>query len=78
LRELLAMGEARGRAEWSQTSALMALTANCHRDPKRSTEFSPRDFDPYEKPSEPLEADFSVLKEVFVDGVVPSFMEEKT
>ena len=41
------MAEARSRDRWSRTSALMALIANCHRDPKKSRAFKPSDFDPY-------------------------------
>lgn len=41
------MGEAHGRAAWARTSSLMALIANCHRDPKKGRAFKPSDFDPY-------------------------------
>ena len=46
LRELLWMAEGRSGAEWARFSALMALTANIHRDPKHSTAFAPGDFNP--------------------------------
>ena len=41
------MSDARTRAAWSHTSALMALIANCNRDPKKSRAFKPSDFDPF-------------------------------
>ena len=30
--------------DWSQTAALMALIANCHRDPKKAGSYRPEDF----------------------------------
>ena len=48
LRQLLAMAEGKARSEWSHTSAILALLANCHRDPKKhSRPFRPEDFDPH-------------------------------
>jgi hypothetical protein len=41
------MAEGRQRANWAQTASVMALLANCHRDPKRSRAFRPSDFDPF-------------------------------
>jgi len=41
------MAEARERSEWARMSALLALTANAHRDPKKSRPFKPGDFDPF-------------------------------
>lgn len=35
LRQLVWMYQARRRDQWSHTANLMALIANCHRDPKR-------------------------------------------
>ena len=49
------MAEGRDRARWRHTSALMALTANVNRDPKKGRPFEPADFDPHsndEKASE--------------------------
>lgn len=71
LRELLWMAEGRGREHWAHTSALLALLANVHRDPKKHRAFSPADFNPYEalerrKPTAKAK-DLSILKEVFVD-----------
>ena len=40
------MAEARTRHDWSQTSSLLALIANAHRDPKKAKPFKPSDFDP--------------------------------
>lgn len=37
-------------AQWAQTSSLLALIANCHRDRKaRSTPFEPHEFNPLAK-----------------------------
>lgn len=35
------------KASWQQTASLMALTANCHRDPKKSKAYKPDDFNPF-------------------------------
>ena len=69
LRELLWMAEARGRADWGRTSAMLALLANAHRDPKRSRAFKPTDFNPYEVERRVVgkTRDLSILKTVFVD-----------
>lgn len=41
------MAEGRSRAEWGRTSSLLALIANCHRDPKKTRAYRPADFDPH-------------------------------
>ena len=41
------MAEGRERARWRHTSAMMALTANVNRDPKKGRAFEPADFDPH-------------------------------
>lgn len=71
LRELLWMAEGRGREHWAHTSALLALLANVHRDPKKHRAFSPADFNPYEalerrKPTAKTR-DLTILREVFVE-----------
>ena len=33
---------------WRHTSAVMALTANVNRDPKKGRLFAPSDFDPHD------------------------------
>jgi hypothetical protein len=47
LKELLWMSEGRGKDVWARASNLMALIANCNRDPKKSKVFKPSDFNPY-------------------------------
>ena len=42
------MAESRERAEWGRFAALMALVANAHRDPRRSSPVRPERFNPYE------------------------------
>ncbi len=64
------MAEARSRERWSHTSAVLALLANCHRDPrKKPTPYQPADFNPYQRRRErPVrKASIQVLKQVFVD-----------
>ena len=41
------MAEARDRQAWARLSVLLALTANCHRDPKKQRALRPEDFNPY-------------------------------
>lgn len=40
------LGEAHSREAWNHTAALMALIANCHRDPKKGRAFRATDFHP--------------------------------
>jgi hypothetical protein len=63
------MAEARSHAQWNHTAALLALIANCHRDPHRRKAYEPADFLPGRAgQGEALPAaDVSVLKSVFVD-----------
>ena len=65
------MAEGRRKDAWSHTSALLALIANAHRDPKKSKPFEPDDFSPFasRKRCEPklVTKDLTVLKAVFVD-----------
>jgi hypothetical protein len=66
------MAEGRGREHWAHTSALLALLANVHRDPKKHRAFSPADFNPYEalerRNTKAKTKDLSILKTVFVDS----------
>ena len=41
------MVEGRGKFEWSQTAALMALAGNLMRDPRKGKAVSPSDFNPF-------------------------------
>lgn len=79
LRELVWMADATARQRWSHTSAVMALLANVHRDPKKKpSPYKPDDFHPLprkaprSRKSERVEVDkqegFRVLKQVFVTG----------
>jgi hypothetical protein len=66
------MAEGRGRAAWAHTSAILALTANTHCDPRKHRAFAPGDFNPYGKQnSKPAHKtrDLSPLKAVFVDPI---------
>lgn len=60
------MADARSRDEWSRTSSLMALLANCHRDPRKSRALTPRDFDPFAASETKVTVGIGVLKDVFV------------
>lgn len=61
------MAEGRQTEQWNHTSAVLAMMANVHRDPKRRP-YQPRDFHPLAKrpKAEIVKADISVLKDVFV------------
>jgi hypothetical protein len=71
LRELLLMAEGRQQERWQHTASLLALIANCHRDPKRRRPYTPEDFLPKTRErTQPL-PDLSLLKAVFVDRTTP-------
>jgi len=63
------MADARGRADWGRTAAVLAMLANAHRDPKRTRSFKPADFNPYETEKRTVgkTKDLGILKKVFVD-----------
>jgi len=65
------MVEGKQTEEWNHTSAVLAMLANAHRDPKKTRPFKPGDFHPGVKraaPEAPLpKVDISILKTVFVD-----------
>lgn len=64
------MAQAAGRDRWNHTSALLALTANCHRDPKKGRAFKAADFHPHlarPRKRRLAKADITLLKTVFVD-----------
>ena len=66
------MAEARQREAWNHTAALLALLANCHRDPRRSSAFTVTDFHPLAEPAEPPpRADITVLRDVFIHHRIP-------
>jgi len=65
------MAEARLQDNWSRTSSLMALLANCHRDPKKTQAYRPRDFNPFTKMTPAVQVGVEVLKDVFINGRVP-------
>ena len=65
------MAEGRQRSDWARTSALLALLANAHRDPRKTRAFKPSDFDPFARRHEHAKADISALKAVFIDGKTP-------
>jgi len=65
------MAEGRQRADWSRTSALMALIANTQRDPKKTRAFRPSDFDPFARTNPVPKAGIGVLKTVFIDKTMP-------
>ncbi|MBW7905353.1 MAG: hypothetical protein LC135_05055 [Phycisphaerae bacterium] len=54
-------------------SALMALTANCHRDPKRSRALKPKDFDPFARAAPPLRVGVDIPKDVFIGQKTPGY-----
>jgi hypothetical protein len=66
------MAESKAEHLWDQTSAQMALLANCHRDPSKHGPYKPADFNPYRLKPETKGASITVLKDVFVDRHVGS------
>ena len=65
------MAEARSKDEWSRMSALLALLANCHRDPKKTRAFKPVDFDPFARRAAPVEVGMEAVREFFTTGRLP-------
>ena len=66
------MAEAKQRSDWLRTSALMALIANAHRDPKKSRAFKPADFDPFAgQTDEKVKVGIEALRTVFIEGRNP-------
>jgi hypothetical protein len=47
LRQLVWMAEGGDRAAWARLAVLLALLANCHRDPKKGRAVTADDMDPY-------------------------------
>ena len=65
------MAEARCRADWARTSALMALAVNLVRDPRRTPAAKPNDSNPYApRPKKPIlrGKQLEILRDVFVKG----------
>ena len=62
------MAEGRTEHDWAQTSAVLALIANVHRDPRKTRVFKPADFNPTAKPEHEYrgKADIQMLKHIFV------------
>ena len=71
MRQLLWMAEGHARDEWNRLSTLLALTANCHRDPKKGRALRPDDFDPFGgEPTEVVHVDKSsigLMKQAFMN-----------
>lgn len=79
LRELVAMAEARERSEWSRMSQLLALTANVHRDPKRTAPVRACDMNPFDRRDRDIvieRAPISVLRDVFIKKQMPRSVQE--
>jgi hypothetical protein len=64
------MAEARSQQAWSHTSAVLALLANVHRDPKKSRTYKQADFNPHLRDrlttAQRPKAGVGVLKQVFI------------
>ncbi len=69
------MTEARQSDEWDRASIMIAQLHNAFPGPDGKA-ISPNDVHPFRRPEgsddEPIEADISVLKDVFIDGNVPT------
>jgi len=67
------MAEGRARSNWDTTAALLALTFNVHRDPKKSRPAKASDFHPYSRGGRragvPITAgNIRLLKKAFIEG----------
>lgn len=62
------MAEGRGRAAWEHTATILAMLANCHRDPRKGRTYRSTDFNPYEA-RRVVVKDMRILKTIFVDGM---------
>lgn len=68
------MAEGHNRDAWGRMSALLALTANCHRDPKKGRVFKPADFDPTTRPETDRQVirvtkdNIGLMKQAFTTG----------
>ena len=64
------MAEGQACEAWGRRSVLLALTANCHRGPKKHRALKPSDYNPFGRaPSEVLEVNrgcISILKDAFL------------
>ncbi len=63
------LADARGRFEWEQTSAQMALLVNMFRDQKKSKPVKAADFNPYYRQNKEqvmMHVPVSVLKDVLM------------
>ena len=47
------MAEGHSLAAWGHTAAVLAMLANCHRDPKKTRAFRPSDFLPADRHGDP-------------------------
>jgi hypothetical protein len=69
--EVVWWADARRRDEWQHTSALLAMFANVHRNPKKKPQpFTPAEFNPLaDERKKPVKAKTGVrtLKTIFVD-----------
>ncbi len=67
------MAEGCIRESWNHTSAVLALLANVHRDPRKGRALGPADFHPMLKTpaGKPtvLKGDIRLLKTIFVDNL---------
>jgi len=57
------------------TSEVMALLANCHRDPKKTRAFRSSDFDPYMRKAKVVKAPITILRAIFINGRDPEEIE---
>jgi len=67
------MAEARASSAWDHTSVVLAMLANCHRDPKKHRAFGAEQFHPYRRKSRAAAGvaitrkNIGLLKKAFVD-----------
>ncbi len=59
------------KAAWQRTASLMALTANCHRDPKKSKPYKLADFDPFASTADQQPVGIEALKMLLPNNTNP-------
>jgi len=66
------MAEARLDDEWNHTSAVLAMLANIHRDPKKHSAYRPEHFHPFKRKTSVgiriTRENIGLLKKVFLSG----------
>ena len=76
------MAEGRLDQAWNHTSAILALLANVHRDPKKRRPFRPEDFHPFKRRSSVgvriTRENIGLLKKAFIPAAAGKRKEQES